>query len=701
MRRFVAFQEDGSPKLQFGRSLAFRAFLMMFVMITVLFGTVFLTMQNLAKITAEEQHTKALITAGQEIFFGLAERVQKRESMDVRLQDVPNLTRNDKFHWAWLRSTDKGEVNVIVSTSPLPCRELIDLGNGYKTSLLPIDSPVTRTCGAAKVMATRHPTFLQDGKTRLSAVAWVGDDSWADQQTKGFSQEFGAIFLIGALLAFLGSRALSTTFSNPIRYLAKAANHVADGDYSQRLSMERDDEVGQLASAFNKMAEAVSEREIEVRRLAYQDDLTGLFNRIFFLKTLQQRMLQCRERLYVVTWDIDRFKVINEVLGFAVGDAVLSSLGKRFTQELQDSLVISRLGGNSFAIVVPEGLGKQTEALAKTVMHVVEVPVIVDGQPLDVTATIGISCYPDHGTVADDLLRRAEIARFLAKRSHLRWLEYRTHFEVSSPARLTMLSELKTAIETPGQLQLYLQPKLCVSDRRIDEAEALVRWHHPTRGMIPPGEFIPFAEQTGRIGDLTHWAVEEALNLIAATKKHWPLRISVNVSAQDLEQENFAESVIKKWQKSNVPAEYLCIEITESGAMGDPERAMTTLIALSEVGFHLAIDDFGTGYSSLSYLKRFPVNELKIDRSLVAGVVEGSDGETILRSTIELGHNMGLSVTAEGVETADEMTLLRKIGIDHIQGYLIAKPMPLKDYHAFMEKFEPKALYAETNGKRK
>ncbi|MFN7835389.1 MAG: EAL domain-containing protein [Burkholderiaceae bacterium] len=684
--------ETKATGLQFGRSIAFRAFVLMLVLVTVLFGTVFMTMQTQARATATQQNLKALATTGQESFFILAEQFQKKTLQDIAKHNLLPGSRG-KFGWAWVRSQANRMPEIIASSGSPPCRQVLEMGDSYRPHHFTIDKPTANACQDT-VVVSRHPTFLQDGQTRLSAVAWLDDKTAGDEIVQDFSQEFGAMFMIGLLLAILGSRALSTSLSKPITYLAKIAQHVANGDYSQRLSMNREDEIGQLANAFNRMAEAVNDREIQVRRLAYRDDLTGLFNRIFFLQTLQERMLHCNERLYIVTWDIDRFKVINEVLGFAVGDAVLSALGKRFEDELQDSLVTARLGGNAFAMVVPEGLGVQIEGLVKTVTQIVESPVIIDGQALDLTATIGISIHPEHGTVGNDLLRRAEIARFLAKRSHLRWLEYRTHFDVSSPARLTMLSELKTAIETPGQLQLFLQPKLSVATGRIDEAEALVRWNHPSRGMIPPSEFIPFAEQTGRISDLTNWAIGEALELISATRQHWPLRISVNVSAQDLEQKNFADNIIQKWRKANVPAEYLCLEITESAAMDDPECAMSTLHTLSKMGFHLAIDDFGTGYSSLSYLKRFPVNELKIDRSLVAGVQAGSDGETILRSTVELGHNMGLSVTAEGVETEDELNFLCKIGVDHIQGYLIARPMPLKDYHSFMAQFKPRRLYA-------
>ncbi len=695
MSLLTLFSRASAEPLQFGRSIAFKAFSLMLAMIVTLFGTAFLTIQTQTRQVAEQQNIKALVTAGQESFFTLAERFQKKETLDISASGHANKTHNRGFDWAWIRSEADGSITVLSATAKPPCEDIMALGNRFDSaSTLPLDKPWTTRCGALKTLVTVHPTFLQDGKSRLAAVAWYSGLPDRDNTTEDFSREFSGMFVMGLLLAILGSRALSNSLSTPIKYLAHAANHVADGDYSQRLNTTREDEVGQLALAFNKMAEAVSEREIEVKRLAYQDELTGLFNRNYFLKTLQERMSECREKLYIVTWDIDRFKIINEVLGFSVGDSVLSALGDRFNVELSDSIVTARLGGNSFAMIVPNGLGKQTESLAKTVMQIFEYPVIIDGQPLDVSATVGISHYPEHGAAADELLRRAEIARFLAKRSHLQWLEYRSHFEVSSPARLSMLSELKSAIETPGQLQLYLQPKYSVAHQRINEAEALVRWHHPTRGMIPPGEFIPFAEQTGRIGDLTVWAIGEALRLIGQTRDHWPLRISVNVSAQDLEQEYFAHMVIQKWQTSGVPADYLCLEITESGAMADPERAMRTLIDLHKAGIHLAIDDFGTGYSSLSYLKRFPVNELKIDRSLVAGVQDGSDGETILRSTIELGHNMGLSVTAEGVETKAELMLLKRIGIDHIQGFLIAKPMPLADYHQFMTHFEPERLFA-------
>jgi EAL domain-containing protein (putative c-di-GMP-specific phosphodiesterase class I) len=231
-----------------------------------------------------------------------------------------------------------------------------------------------------------------------------------------------------------------------------------------------------------------------------------------------------------------------------------------------------------------------------------------------------------------------------------------------------------------------------MSTGTIEQAEALVRWQHPQRGLIYPNEFIPFAEQTGRIHDITLWAIEEALMLIQSVSEIGETRISVNVSALDLQQPEFALKVIELLRASKVEPNLLCLEITESNAMEDPDRVLETLIQLHDHRIYLAIDDFGSGYSSLAYMKRFPVDELKIDRTLVAGARRNTDSETILRCTIELGHHMGMLVTAEGVETIEEYGVLQHLAVDHIQGFLVSKAIPLEQYKQFCQAFNQRQL---------
>ena len=686
-------QPLGKKRFRLGNSIAFKAFLLTAVTIFALFLTIFLILKTQVSGLVQGQHQATAAMTARESFRLLAQHYNDKPGSDAIVTPPLPGDSQDEFEWAWIRSEPNGSLSVVRSSAPLPCSEVARLANRFESAnAVTSDKSWVHLCAKHDTLAVLYPDYIPDGNARISVIAWRSMEKQAPLDH--LNSEFSGMLLVGLLLAFLISRAISYSLSTPIQMMAKAASDMADGEYTHQLHVERRDELGELASAFNKMAQAVSEREGQVRRLAYIDELTGLYNRTFFLKVLQERIEQSFEREFVIVWDIDRFKVINEVLGFSVGDTVLKVLGQRFATDLKDAVILARLGGNTFAMLVPASLGNTMESQLNLLFHCIETPVSVDGQPLDVSATTGISEFPAHGLMAEDLLRRAEIARFHAKRARLRWLAYRPQFEVSSTSRLSMLSELKIALETRGQLQLYLQPKLNTQSGRIDQAEALIRWHHPERGLIPPNEFIPFAEQTGRISELTVWAIGHALELLEQTRTFWPLQISVNVSAQDLEQEGFADKVILALKKSKLPAHTLCLEITESAAMSDPERAMKTLIRLNMAGISLSIDDFGTGYSSLSYLKRFPVDELKIDRSLVAGVRDGTDGEIILRSTIELAHNMGLSVTAEGVETEEEMTLLKKIGIDHIQGYLIAKPMPLVPFTDFMMKFHEETAHA-------
>ena len=315
-------------------------------------------------------------------------------------------------------------------------------------------------------------------------------------------------------------------------------------------------------------------------------------------------------------------------------------------------------------------------AMARRIQRDFELPMDLDDQTIDLGASIGIALHPLHGRDAGSLLSRAELAMYAAKRQRSGSQLYEPRLDAGSQESLSLLSELRQAVGA-RELRLYLQPKVDLQTGQVVAAEALLRWQHPQRGLVLPGDFIPFAEQTGFIRQLTAWVIDAAAR--AAQKAHargLDLRISVNLSARDLMDQDLPAKVMAVLQQYGTRPQSLCLEITESAIMDDPQRAMLTLEQLRKLGFWLSIDDFGTGYSSLAYLKRLAVDELKIDKSFVMAMERDLDDAKIVRSTIELAHNLGLTVVAEGIETARTWQLLAALGCDEGQGYYIARPMP-------------------------
>ena len=315
-------------------------------------------------------------------------------------------------------------------------------------------------------------------------------------------------------------------------------------------------------------------------------------------------------------------------------------------------------------------------------------PLRIDEQMVDCSAGLGIVLAPEHGTEPEALLGQVEVAMYEAKRRLAGVLVYQPSMDSRSSVSLSLLSELRRAV-LGNELRLFLQPKVGLKSGRVLGAEALVRWVDPARGMVPPMQFIPFAEQTGFIREITRWMLATGVREMARwAERGQPLKLSINLSTRDLLDVDLVERVDSLLRLHDVPAGRLCLEITESAIMDDPTRALQTLQRLSELGVQLSIDDFGTGYSSLAYLKRLPVDELKIDRSFVMGMERDLDDARIVRSTIGLAHTLGLTVVAEGVENPKLMAMLEHLGCDEAQGYGIARPMPIDDWLPWVERWQ-------------
>ena len=497
-----------------------------------------------------------------------------------------------------------------------------------------------------------------------------------------------ALALASIALSILGSVLIARSIAGPINRLAGVARKVRDGDYSQKAESGRSDEIGDFADSFNYMLEGIFERESKILRLAYEDTLTGLPNRAMFIDRLEQAIQASRrssEAVVVMMMDLNRFKPINDSLGHPVGDQVLQEVARRLRDSLRESETVARFGGDEFAVLLPVGGMQRATSAVNQIERALASPILTQGQPIDLGASIGIAVFPSYAEDSTTLIRHADIAMYVAKRSSASFTAYEPDFEQGKPSQLSLLGELRSAVEE-DQLTLYYQPKVDLRSGASDSVEALVRWVHPKRGFVSPIDFIPFAEQTGYIKAVTRWVLERALRQCG----EWHMRgldvkISINMSARDLNPD-LPITVSELTARFKIPMPLVCLEITESAVMEDPARALETLERLHQLGIRLSIDDFGTGHSSLAYIRKLPVKEMKIDRSFVRNMVADKDDAVIVRSTIELGHNMGLKVVAEGVEDHAALMLLTKLGCDEAQGYFIAKPLPPEEYEAWLRR---------------
>ena len=476
--------------------------------------------------------------------------------------------------------------------------------------------------------------------------------------------------------------------TRPLLRLAEDARRIERGDYATPVDVEQDDEVGQLATAFNRMRTSIAEREDQIIRQATHDALTALPNRTLFVERLEALIAAAQrsgDSVGMIMMDIDRFKEINDTLGHHFGDQLLVEIGRRLTQSLRGGDTVARLGGDEFAISFHVREADHALDVARHIAGSLQVPFILGGVSIDVDASMGIAILPLHAIDAAALMKRADIAMYDAKKNHTNIAIYEAGRDEHSVRRLSLLSELRQAIQR-DELELHYQPNISFRSGRVVYAEALVRWNHPTYGRMPPDEFIPLAEQSGTIGALTKWVLRAAIRECAS----WdgiaaPLTVGVNLSALDLFDSELPTYISGLLADAHLPSTRLVLEITESAIMKDPAYALKILRELKSRGVRLAIDDFGTGYSSLAHLKRLPVDELKIDKSFVLNLTaQSTDDAVIVRSTIELGHNMGLTVIAEGVETVEALDILKRLGCDMAQGYYMSPPLPVEKFRRWI-----------------
>ena len=421
--------------------------------------------------------------------------------------------------------------------------------------------------------------------------------------------------------------------------------------------------------------------------LAEHDSLTNLPNRTLFHRRVAaalERASMTGGSTTVAIIDLDRFKEVNDTLGHQNGDRLLTALSDRLAAHLRGMDALARLGGDEFGILLTN-VAEPREILIR-LREVIEHEVNISGLPLTVEASIGYVVAPDHGNQVDQLLQLADVAMYVAKRQHAGVVGYDPTQNHYDSANLSLVADLRQAIDT-DQLTLHYQPKVRITDQRITAVEALLRWKHPTLGMLPPDRFIPLAEQTGLIDKLTTWVVARALaDIRTLDGRHEHLTMAVNVSARNLGHADFAHQIEDALTAAGVDSNRLYLEVTETALMTDPAAAAEVLGHLDRLGVRISIDDFGTGQTSLGYLSTLPIDELKVDRSFIADMDGNHANAAIVRSIVELGHNLGFQVVGEGVESAEILACLAETGCDLVQGYLYARPMPVTQLVEWIER---------------
>jgi len=533
----------------------------------------------------------------------------------------------------------------------------------------------------------------------------VGTSKWASRNSASVEDTANkmnlVLFALSALtLGFIIAIniMLNRLVLSPIAKISDSLAKESHGDkfvVPQRGSKE----VFNLISAYNRMRGLIQQRQLALKHQALHDALTGLPNRALLHDRLEHTIhnsTRYKSSIAFMIIDLDRFKEINDTLGHQVGDQVLTLLGIRLKNCIRKSDTIARLGGDEFALIIPGASAEEAIKFAKKITNIISEVLTIDNQSLFIDASIGISLCPENGTLCETLVRYADIAMYHAKKNNLNYALFTTEMNKLTVDNLALLGDFRQELtQQTGQLQLYYQPKIDISGQNIVSVEALLRWRHPQQGFIPPEFIIQMAEQSGLIGDLTQWVLWQASNDCANwTRNNIDVGVSVNLSAWNLQDPMLPELIKKTLHDNKLQSKYLSLEITESAVMSDPARAREVLHELNDMGLSLEIDDYGTGFSSLAYLKLLPVSILKIDKSFVMDMLNDSNDLIIVRSTIDLAHNLGMAVIAEGVENAETLAYLQKLKCDVAQGYFISRPIPIEQLQEWMQSYNYKEMIA-------
>ncbi|MCX4186671.1 EAL domain-containing protein [Methylophaga sp. OBS4] len=419
-----------------------------------------------------------------------------------------------------------------------------------------------------------------------------------------------------------------------------------------------------------------------IEKMAYCDALTELPNRHRFIEQLKTLLNNNNRNFSILFVDLNNFKRINDSKGHNIGDSVLKTVSHRLNECCKDQILVARVGGDEFVIISLFIEGLELTRLVNDLHHTLSIPVFIDEYQFIMSASIGISHFPEHGKTSQDILRRADIAMHQAKMNNLPYCIYNEDMESQLQRELLILQRLELALSTSEGINIHLQPQFSLKDNTLIGAEALLRWHDNILGNVSPAEFITLAENKGLIFKLDKWVIEHSLNYLFECNiiAKFSGRIAINISSQTLENPLFSIWMKDSIENNNIESKYIELEITETGLMNDPDKALQNILKLKSFGISVSIDDFGTGYSSLAYLRRFNADKLKIDKSFIDHITTSKTDQSIVMATIELAHNLGMKTLAEGIENEDQKQILDELGCDYAQGYYYAKPMPTNEF---------------------
>jgi diguanylate cyclase (GGDEF)-like protein len=456
--------------------------------------------------------------------------------------------------------------------------------------------------------------------------------------------------------------------------------------HNERMVRSQVKSLEKMVSARTRGLEAANQ---QLRHMATHDILTGLPNRALLEDRLGQAMAHAQrenQHFAVVVCDLDRFKLVNDSMGHHAGDLFLQEIARRLSSCVRDGDTLARQGGDEFVFVLQPPAGEQdADSVAQRARAALAAPMRIDGIDIHTSASFGVAVYPRDGERVEVLLANADSAMYHAKQHGSGVRRFSSDMGDTASYRLRLESELHLAL-TASQFELHYQPKVDIQTGIIRSAEALLRWRHPQRGLVPPADFIPIVEETGQIGPIGHWVLQQACRQARAWRDGGlpNMRVAVNISAVQFHQPGLVDSICRALQEADLEARSLEIELTESCVMTNAEESIEILEELSRMGVLVSVDDFGTGYSSMSYLRRFPIDKLKIDKTFVAGMGKHSDDASIVQAIVSLAHGLRLKVVAEGVETAEQLAALKAMGCDQYQGYYFSGAVPAEDFEKLL-----------------
>lgn len=524
--------------------------------------------------------------------------------------------------------------------------------------------------------------YLQRLDEKLASLA-SSDVTQLDEIADDTTNTLWLMVLIGLALLIVSAIYFERSILNPLRQVARALRAEAHGQPPVPLPDAQSRETHHLIEAFKEMHLQVQHRQQRLEYIALHDTLTGLANREALIqalgKVLASPAMKEREQALIII-GLNRFKEINNSLGHGVGDRLLIAVAHRLIANTPDNTLIARLNGDAFALLLTGSESNNAGPLANDIIKNLESPFTVERQSLYISAAIGIACSPEHGQQPLELLQKAEAAMQVAKQQKIQQTLYNSEHDRHAMRRLALANALRQEINGAHEtLSLAYQPQIDLRTGNVCTIEALLRWNSLREGVVTPDEIIPIAEQTGMIYQLTPWVLERAFKEFASLKKSISVRpvLAVNLSSINLHDNDFPQQLQRLMEKWAIVPASLQLEITESAMMADAERAHRILDQIHALGVELTIDDFGTGFSSLTYLKHLPVSKLKIDKSFVISMLRDENDAVIIRSTIDMAHNLGMKIVAEGVENQETYDLLEILDCDIVQGYLISKPMDI------------------------